>query len=168
MSSRCADSNANPATPGAPAEDLAEAARALSLDEAAASYHVSKRTLLRALSFGDIDGFKVRGVRGKEWRVTTSALTQAGYAARGESDAGKAGCAHCRKLREQLAVELTRNSELDNRLGHALMTAGRLRGELIAAGIQPDTSFQQASDTIYLDPPAQETLDRTHDRHGAI
>ncbi len=56
--------------------------REMSLDDAAAQYRVSKRTLLRALSFGELDAHKARGIRGQEWRVTPSALTRAGYVLR--------------------------------------------------------------------------------------
>ncbi len=116
--------------------------RALSLEEAAALFKVSKRTLLRALSFGELDAHKARGIRGQEWRVTQSALTQAGYAPREDAeDEDQVRCADCRRLREQLAVERARNADLDNRLGHALLIAGRLRGQLLEAGMEPDPRF---------------------------
>ncbi len=138
--------------------------RELSLEEAAAHYQVSKRTLLRALSFGELDAHKARGIRGQEWRVTPTALTRAGYVPREQpTDVDEVRCAGCRRLREQLAVQRRRNSDLANRLGHALLTAGRLRAQLLAAGIQPDSRFLAAPETIYLDQRARETLEGTND-----
>lgn len=158
MTSDSSDANADPSG----TENTAPSAdrhhdRPLSLDEAADAYRVSKRTLLRALSFGELDAHKVRGVRGHEWRVMPSALVRAGYAPRDQTDdVNELPCGDCRRLREQLAVERARNADLDNRLGHALLTAGRLRGQLLAASIQPDPRFPPAPDTIYLDAPKDE------------
>ncbi len=138
--------------------------RELSLDDAAAQYCVSKRTLLRALSFGELDAHKARGIRGQEWRVTPSALTQAGYVPRTPSDKSEVGCADCRRLREQLAVERARNSDLDNLLGHTLLTAGRLRGQLLAAGIEPDPRFPPTPETLSLDHAARDTVEGANDQ----
>ncbi len=113
---------------------------ALSLAEAADCYQASKRTLLRALTFGELDGFKVRGIRGSEWRVTPAAMARAGYSlrARDRDDDRQETDPETRRLREQLAVERARSAALDSRLGHALMTVGRLRAQLLEAGIEPD------------------------------
>ncbi len=109
---------------------------ALSLGEAADFYQVSKRALLRALTLGEIEGFKVRGIRGSEWRVTPGAMAQAGYSLR--DDDRRQTDRETRRLQEQLAAERARSAALDSQLGHALLTAGRLRGQLLDAGIEPD------------------------------
>lgn len=45
------------------------------------------------------------------------------------------------RLRQELATERARSAELDNRLGFALLTVGRLRGRLREAGISTDEGF---------------------------
>ncbi len=50
----------------------------ISLAEAAHQYGVSARTLCQRLRIGEIPAYKVRGVRGREWRVTPRDLEQFG------------------------------------------------------------------------------------------
>jgi hypothetical protein len=51
----------------------------LSLQDAAALYDVTLGALRRRVTLGEVAAYKGQGVRGREWRVTASALTQAGY-----------------------------------------------------------------------------------------
>ncbi len=44
-------------------------------------------------------------------------------------------------LTEALAAERARADDLDQRLGYALLTAGRLRGQLRQHGLTPDVRF---------------------------
>ncbi len=115
----------------------------LSLNEAAAAFNVPKRTLLRALTLGELHGVKVRGLRGWEWRVTSRELADAGLSARVSVAGTEAGttCPDCRRLGEQLTAERARSAQLDSHLGYALLANGRLRAQLVQAGIEPDTGW---------------------------
>jgi hypothetical protein len=83
---------------------------ALSLGEAADCYQASKRTLLRALTFGELEGFKVRGIRGSEWRVTPAAMARAGYSLRTRDDDRQQIDPETRRLQQQLAAEQARSA----------------------------------------------------------
>jgi len=114
----------------------------LTLVEAAELYEVSLRTLRQRIAVGSITARKVRGVRGPEWRVTGSALKDAGYAPRTIDLTGvETASSEVRRLTDALATERARNSDLDQRLGYALLTVGRLRGRLREADIDPDELF---------------------------
>ncbi len=122
----------------------ADGADELSLAEAAALYDVSLVALRRRVSLGEIAAYKVNGVRGREWRISASALQQAGYAPRtSESHEGEAEGAQleARRLTEALLAERARSKRLDSELGFALLTIGRLRGRLREAGVDPDEMF---------------------------
>ncbi len=114
----------------------------LSLQDAATLYDVTLRALRRRVTLGEVAAYKGRGVRGREWRVAASALTQAGYRLRatpGEKDEGAQ--VGVRRLTEALVAERARSARLDGELGYALLTIGRLRGRLQEAGIDPDELF---------------------------
>lgn len=114
----------------------------LTLVEAAGLYEVSLRTLRQRVTVGSITARKVTGVRGPEWRVTGSALKDAGYTPRIIDLTGtETSSSEVRRLTDALAAERARSSDLDQRLGYALLTVGRLRGRLREAGIDPDGLF---------------------------
>ena len=115
----------------------------LTLSEAAQLYDVSLRTLRQLVALGEVQAHKVSGVRGKEWRVSPSILEAAGYGPRvvDLTQAEDPSKSEVRRLTQALAAERARNSELDGRLGYALLTVGRLRGRLRDAGIDPDRLF---------------------------
>ncbi len=126
---------AQPATePGSGVADDPE----LTLTEASTTFAVSPATLARLLSSGLLTARKVTGVRGKEWRIPTSALEQAGYARR-EDELQHVG--DVRRLTDALQAERARSARLDGELGYALLTVGRLRGRLRDAGVDPDELF---------------------------
>ncbi len=122
----------------------ADGADELSLAEAAALFDVSLVALRRRVSLGEIAAYKVDGVRGREWRVSASALQQAGYAPRtselteGETEGAQLETG---RLTEALLAERARSKRLDSELGYALLTIGRLRGRLREANINPDEMF---------------------------
>ncbi len=114
----------------------------LSLQDAARLYDVTLGALRRRVTLGEVAAYKDQGVRGGEWRVTASALTQAGYklrATQGTKDKGAQ--VEVRRLTEALVAERARSTRLDGELGYALLTIGRLRGRLQEAGIDPDELF---------------------------
>ncbi len=113
----------------------------LSPAEAVAAFHLSQATLRRLLAAGSLPAWKVNGVRGREWRIPASALEGAGYTRRAATDPEVVPQSEARRLRETLAAERARASQLDGQLGYALLTIGRLRGRLRAAGIDPDELF---------------------------
>ena len=115
----------------------------LTLSEAAQLYDVSLRTLRQLVALGEVQAHKVSGVRGKEWRVSPSILEAAGYGPRvvDLTRTEDPSQSEVRRLTQALAAERARNSELDGRLGYALLTVGRLRGRLRDAGIDPDGLF---------------------------
>jgi hypothetical protein len=122
----------------------ADGADELSLADAAALFDVSVVALRRRVTLGEIAAYKVGGVRGREWRISASALKQAGYALRiSEPHEGEAEVAQLevRRLTEALLAERARSKRLDSELGYALLTIGRLRGRLQEAGINPDEWF---------------------------
>ncbi len=117
------------------------ASQELTLGEAAELFNVSLGTLRRLVAAGGITAYKVSGVRGREWRVSTASLRDAGYGPRVIEVADTDSSSEVRRLSEALKVERARNSDLDRRLGYALLTVGRLRGRLRDAGIDPDGLF---------------------------
>lgn len=119
-----------------------ETSQDLTLSEAAACYQLSLATLRRLVAADELPAYKVRGPRGREWRVSPSALEQAGYAPRvvDLTDTERPP-SEVRRLTEALIAERARARELDQRLGYALLTVGRLRGRLRQAGIDPDEVF---------------------------
>ncbi len=100
---------------------------------------VSCATLRRLVTAGLIPAYKVKGARGREWRVSASAIEQAGYAPRTNKPAEIEGAQPAvTRLTAAIAAERARSSRLDGQLGYALLTIGRLRGRLQEAGIDPD------------------------------
>jgi excisionase family DNA binding protein len=123
-----------------PAHDTS-ASQELTLSEAAQLFNVSLGALRRLVTVGGIDAYKVSGLRGREWRVSSSTLRAAGYQPRVIDLDDADGGAEVRRLREALISERARSTDLDRRLGYALLTVGRLRGRLRDAGIDPDELF---------------------------
>ncbi len=117
-------------------------ANELTLTEAASLYTVSCATLRRLVTAGLLAAYKVNGVRGQEWRVSASAIEQAGYARRTIDPSEVEGPGReLQRLTAALVAERARNSRLDGQLGFALLTIGRLRGRLQEAGIDPNELF---------------------------
>ncbi len=117
------------------------ASQELTLAEAAQHFNVSLGTLRRLVAAGGIAAHKVNGVRGREWRVTSSTLRDAGYVRRVTDRTDADSGSEVRRLTEALMAERARNADLDGRLGYALLTVGRLRGRLRDVGIDPDQLF---------------------------
>ncbi len=114
----------------------------LTFTDAAALYAVSAATLRRLVTAGHLPAWKVKGVRGREWRLSTEALEQAGFTRRtANSTEDEPEPSEVRRLAEALAAERARSARLDSQLGYALLTVGRLRGRLRDAGINPDELF---------------------------
>ncbi len=114
----------------------------LSLQEAAQLYDVLLRTLGNRVRWGEIDAYKTRGPRGREWRVTHKALESFGYrrreAAEPTSDPRTAELERdLAAARRAAAAERNRADEVDRRLGAALLEAGRLRAALADAQAAP-------------------------------
>ncbi len=107
----------------------------------AALFDVSLIALRRRVTLGEVAAYKVKGVRGREWRVSASALEQAGYAPRTVDHTEKGAEREVRRLTESLLAERTHSARLDGELGYALLTIGRLRGRLREAGVNPDELF---------------------------
>ncbi len=126
-----------------PAHDSG-ASQELTLGEAAQLFNVSLGTLRRLVTVGGIAAHKVSGVRGREWRIWSSTLRDAGYEPRLTDPADEDDRSEVRRLSEALMAERARNSNLDRQLGYALLTVGRLRGRLRDAGIDPDELFGAA------------------------
>jgi hypothetical protein len=122
------------------APDRVDADLALSLPEAAQRYGLSLRALSQRVRTGEIPAYKVRGLRGREWRVLPEELEQCGYTARAEPPPSAASAElvalqqHIRTLEGQLAAERRRSATLDQHLGEALLECGRLRAQAAAAG----------------------------------
>ena len=119
----------------------------LSLRDAAELYEVSVRTLAQRLRACEVAGYKTRGAAGREWRVPQQALEVAGYRRRPDSAHAGTGTDALDRLRQDLAVarrlaaaERRRADDLDRRLGHALLEAGRLRTALAAATGAPEAT----------------------------
>lgn len=114
----------------------------LSLAEAAHRYGLSLRMLSQRVRFGEIPAFKVRGVRGREWRVRPRELEQLGLVAVPGRQAADEPAdremallrRHVQTLESKLAAERHRAALLDQRLGHALLECGRLRAALTRQG----------------------------------
>ncbi|WP_129337956.1 helix-turn-helix domain-containing protein [Cellulomonas endophytica] len=130
-----------------------DATRDLSLTEAARVYDVPVTTLRRRVGRGEIPAYKVRGVRGYEWRLSRRALDERAAAdartPRGPSastasapDPGDDRPAGCHRVLEQelvalrraAAAERHRADRADRELGHALLESGRMRSALEQAG----------------------------------
>ena len=116
-----------------------EPASDLTLHDAAALYAVSARTLAQHIRRGQLDAYKTAGATGREWRVTTEALSAA-YPNRQQPDADAPEHPVVVQLRRELdaarratAAERRRAEDADRRLGHALLECGRLRTALAAA-----------------------------------
>ncbi len=114
----------------------------LSIAEVAGLFEVSSATLRRLIGAGQLQAWRVGGVRGSEWRVSPDALVEAGYTRR-EIDVTETGAvpSEVRRLAEALVAERARSARLDSELGYALLTVGRLRGRLRDAGIDGDQLF---------------------------
>ncbi len=151
------DSAAHDRTPPDPTDDL-------SLTEAAALYAVSARTLAQHIRCGQLPAHKTAGATGREWRVTRTDMDAAGYVRRPAPAPAEDAAATEDPLVAQLRRELTsarrsaaaerrRADDLDRRLGHAMLEAGRLRAALAAA------SGEQRP-TIDLEPQAARWLVR--------
>ena len=108
---------------------------------ALAVYRISQATLRRLLATGDLAARKVDGARGRGWRILVAALER-GYVRRSPTTYEEPDPqAEVRRLRKALAMERAQASQRDGQLGYALLTIGRLRGRLRAAGINPDELF---------------------------
>ena len=112
----------------------------LTLHEAAVEYAVSARTLAQHIRCGQLPAYKAAGATGREWRVTRDDLVAAGYLPRRPVPV-TAELPLVTELRRELstarraaAAERRRADDLDRRLGHAMLEAGRLRAALAAAG----------------------------------
>lgn len=116
----------------------------LTLAEAARLFEVSVGTLRRLIGADALPAHRVSGVRGREWRVSTSTLEQSGYARRTTIDLTDEG-SELRRLSEALRFERNKVAQLDNELGYALLTIGRLRAKLQAAGIDPDDEMSRTN-----------------------
>jgi hypothetical protein len=110
---------------------------ALSPRAAAERYDLVAQTLVLKLRLGEIPGYKVRGPRGREWRVSTAALEAYGYRPR-EQQASREPSpevaelqATIRELRRTVAFERRRADELDRLLGEASLEIGRLRAQMV-------------------------------------
>jgi excisionase family DNA binding protein len=110
----------------------------LTLTEAASRYRVSLATLRRLVAAGELGAWKVSGARGREWRVSPSALAEAGYTRREIDPADEGPSPEVRRVTEALLTERAKVARLDSELGYALLTIGRFRGRLLDAGIDPD------------------------------
>lgn len=107
----------------------------LSPREAAERYELAPQTLVSRLRLGAVPGYKVRGPRGREWRVSTRALETHGYLPRQPRPVDQvpdvaALEASVRELRRTVAFERRRADELDGLLGQASLEIGRLRAEV--------------------------------------
>ncbi len=132
----------NEQRPALEAPDRLSDGGGLTLTEAAALFTVSCTTLRRLVKDGVIRAYKVEGARGREWRLSASAVEQAGYGLRSSDPAEDEGARpEVTRLAAALAAERARSSRLDGQLGYALLTIGRLRGRLQQAGIDPDELF---------------------------
>lgn len=130
----------------------------LSLHEAAAQYAVSARTLSQHIRCGQLPAYKTAGSTGREWRVTTDALSAA-YAPRRLPEPAEHPLVaelqrELRAARRAAAAERRRAEDADRRLGHALLECGRLRAALAAAtGTQSppsevDVTAAEASEVV--------------------
>jgi len=132
----------------------------LSLTEAAALYAVSARTLAQHIRCGQLPAHKTAGAAGREWRVTRTDMNAAGYARRPDpTPTDVPDDPVVTQLRRELtsarrtaAGERRRADDLDRRLGHALLEAGRLRAALAAATGEPSRP------TIALEPQSARWL----------
>lgn len=107
----------------------------LSARTAAELYELSAATLVTRLRNGELPGHKVRGARGREWRVSAADLEEFGYRRRVALDGGTPRDiaklqARINSLRRTAAYERGRADEADRRLGEAAMEIGRLRAAL--------------------------------------
>lgn len=103
--------------------------------EAAQRYEVAAQTLVSKLRVGALPGYKVRGPRGREWRVSTATLEGHGYVPRQAGPERQAPDvaaleAAVRELRSVVAYERRRADALDGMLGQASLEIGRLRAEV--------------------------------------
>lgn len=120
-------------------QDPGEATDGLSLREAAANYPIALRTLRTKVSRGEIRGYKVRGLRGREWRVTLRALEDVGLQPRSGRPEGTAHQGLAPAAERELAeawriarIERSRAAAADRELGYALMETGRLKAVVAA------------------------------------
>jgi hypothetical protein len=126
---------------------------ALSLPEAAHRYGLSLRTLAQRVRTGEIPAYKVRGLRGREWRVLPGELERCGYTSRAKPPDNAASAElgalqqHVRMLEGQLAAERRRSATLDQRLGAALLECGRLRAQA-AAGAARNSDGHEAGRVV--------------------
>ena len=102
----------------------------LSPREAAQRYELAAQTLVSRLRVGAVPGYKVRGPRGREWRVSTRVLEGNGYLPRQPRPVDQvpdvaALEATVRELRRTVAFERRRADELDGLLGQASLEIGR-------------------------------------------
>ncbi len=90
---------------------------------------------------GVLSAYRVTGIRGREWRVSATALQEAGYSRRVIDVTDNEQPAEVRRLADSLRAERARVADLDRQLGYALLTIGRLLKRLREAGIDPDEFF---------------------------
>lgn len=107
----------------------------LSVRAAVDLYELTAATLVTRLRNGELPGHKVRGARGREWRVSAADLEEFGYrrrAAREEAPRPDIAELQARinSLRRTVAYERGRADEADRQLGEAAMEIGRLRAAL--------------------------------------
>ncbi len=110
----------------------------MTLAEAASAFTVSQATFRRLVSAQLLPAREVKGVRGREWRISVDALERAGYKPR---TTGSEPNSEIRRLAEALAAERARSVDLDSQLGYALLTVGRLRARLRELGVSPEEMF---------------------------
>jgi hypothetical protein len=113
--------------PGQASEDL-------SLREAAVLYPIALRTLRTKVSRGEIPGYPVMGLRGRERRVPRPTLDNLGLRPRPCGPKVSAPQVSTAELERELAqaqrmarMERNRAGEADRELGYALLQCGRLR-----------------------------------------
>jgi hypothetical protein len=106
----------------------------LTLREAAALYPIAVRTLRTKVGRGEIGGYKVRGLRGSEWRVTRTALEASGLRPLSHGPDATAPEGPTAAVQRELAeawrivrMERNRAAAADRELGYVLMECGRLR-----------------------------------------
>ena len=104
----------------------------LTVEQAAAAYDVSPVTLRKRAQRGDIEGaVKIRGRRGREWRVPAAALEAMGWQRREKTEATLDTLIRsAEKIATSLAEVQRDNARLHRELTAALTEAARLEAVL--------------------------------------